>query len=175
MSQPVVICDTGPLLVLGKLNRLELLPQLYSNLKIPQVVYQEAVEKGEHKGSPDAVTIRLFLQAYPEYLTQTPLNTDYRPEATLGAGEIAVLTLGQQLPYALLLLDDEAAREEARRLGLSARGSLGILAQAYRHHLLSLAQVERMIHIIISRPDIWIAEKLCHQVLNALHVEYPSQ
>jgi predicted nucleic acid-binding protein len=45
------------------------------------------------------------------------------------------------------------------------RGTLGILVQGYRQDLLSLAQVELLIHEIAARPDIWIAARLCEQVL----------
>jgi predicted nucleic acid-binding protein len=48
------------------------------------------------------------------------------------------------------------------------RGTLGILVQSYRQDLLSLAQVELLIREIAARPDIWIAAKLCEQVLASL-------
>jgi predicted nucleic acid-binding protein len=39
----VVVCNAGPLIALGKLNRLELLAELYGQVQIPRAVYDEAV------------------------------------------------------------------------------------------------------------------------------------
>jgi predicted nucleic acid-binding protein len=67
-----------------------------------------------------------------------------------------------------VLLDDEIARAEARRLKLRVRGTLGVLTQAYHNGLLSFPQVELLIHEIAARPDIWIGARLCEQVLASL-------
>jgi predicted nucleic acid-binding protein len=65
-------------------------------------------------------------------------------------------------------MDDEVARSEARRLSLPLRGTLGILVQAFREKILSLALTEILIHEISIRRDIWVSGKLCEQVLNEL-------
>jgi len=67
-----------------------------------------------------------------------------------------------------VLLDDETARAEARRLKLRVRGTLGVLAQAYRANILSFSEIELLIQEIAARPDIWISAKLCEQTLQAL-------
>jgi len=79
-----------------------------------------------------------------------------------------VLALAQTLTDPLVLLDDEVARTEARRLGLDPRGTLGILVHAYHKNLVSFDQVELLIHEIAVRPDIWISARLCEQVLASL-------
>ena len=84
------------------------------------------------------------------------------------AGEKAVLALAQTMMYPLLLLDDEVARSEARRLDLGVRSTLGILAQAYREQILTLTQTEFLIRQISARRDIWISAKLCEQMLASL-------
>ena len=68
----------------------------------------------------------------------------------------------------LVLLDDEVARREARRLGLQLRGTLGILVKACQEKILTLMQTELLIHEISIRRDIWISSKLCEQVLSEL-------
>jgi predicted nucleic acid-binding protein len=86
----------------------------------------------------------------------------------LDPGETEVLALARTLPDAMVLLDDEAARTEARRMKLRMRGTLGLLSQAYYSGILSLPQVELLIQDIAARPDIWIGTRLCEQVLQAL-------
>ena len=59
---PVVLCNSGPLMALGKLNCLELLANLYGEVRIPKAVYAEVVLQGLVRGAPDAFTVRLFWQ-----------------------------------------------------------------------------------------------------------------
>lgn len=41
-----VLSDAGPLIALGKLNRLDLLACLFPEVEIPQAVYDEVVVEG---------------------------------------------------------------------------------------------------------------------------------
>jgi uncharacterized protein len=165
-----VLCNAGPLIALGKLNRLELLAELYGQVEIPRAVYDEAVTQGLALGVADARTIRLFWQAMGWPVVEVPaaVLTVYKPPVILDLGETEVLALAQTLPDTLVLLDDETARAEARRLKLRVRGTLGVLAQAYRAEILTFSQVQLLIQDIGIRPDIWIAAKLCEEMLQAL-------
>ena len=167
---PPVLCNASPLMALGKLNRLDLLANLYGEVQIPRAVYDEVVTRGLERGASDALTVRLFWQRQRWPIVNVPdtaLST-YVPPVILGPGEIEVLALAQTLTDPLVLLDDEVARAEARRLELHLRGTLGILVHAYRKGLLSFAQAELLIREIAARPDIWIGARLCEQVLASL-------
>ena len=67
-----------------------------------------------------------------------------------------------------MLLDDLLAREEAQRLGLKVKGTLGVIAQAYRNGLMTLAEVELTFQAILDREDIWISDALVRRVWNQL-------
>lgn len=167
---PVVLCNSGPLIALGKLNRLDLLAGLYGEVQLPRAVYDEVVTQGLAHGAPEALTIRLFWQrhVWPILTVPDAVLSSYTPPVILGPGETEVLVLAQTLKDPLVLLDDEVARAEARRLKLRVRGTLGILVHAYRQGLLTFDQVEVLIQEIAARPDIWIGAKLCEQVLASL-------
>ena len=169
-SRSDVLCDAGPLITLGKLNRLEVLAELYGEVRIPRPVYDEVVTSGLAKGASDAMIVRLFWQRqkWPIINVSSTALASYTPSVILGAGERAVLALAKTMKYPLVLLDDEVARSEARRLGLPLRGTLGILVQASHEKILTLAQTEFLIHEISIRRDIWISGKLCEQVLSEL-------
>src|SRR5512137_1183969 len=139
-----VLCNAGPLIALGKLNRLELLAELYGQVQVPRAVFDEAVTQGLALGASDARTIRLFWQAKDWPIIQVTAATlaAYTPSVTLDPGETEVLALAQTLPDVLVLLDDETARAEARRLKLRVRGTLGVLTQAFRSKTLSFPEVE---------------------------------
>ena len=166
----VVLCNAGPLMALGKLNRLDLLTGLFGQVRIPRAVYDEVVTQGLIRGAPDALTVRLFWQRQQWPIIDVPeaMLSDYGPPVVLDPGETELLALAQSLADPMLLLDDEVARAEARRLKLRQCGTLGILVRAYRKDLLSLDQAELLIREIAARPDIWIAARLCEQVLASL-------
>jgi predicted nucleic acid-binding protein len=157
-------------MALGKLNRLDILAGLYGEVQIPRAVYNEVVTQGLARGAPDALTVRLFWQRQRWPIVDVPdaVLSAYAPPVVLDPGETEVLALAQTLADPLVLLDDEVARAEARRLKLRLRGTLGILVHAYRRGLLSFDQVELLIHEIAARPDIWIGARLCEQVLASL-------
>lgn len=122
-----VLCNAGPLIVLGKLNRLDLLASLYGEVIITRAVYAEAVTAGLARGMPDARTIRLFCQATNWPMRDIPPNVlaNYRSPVILDRGETEILALAQTFSAAVVLLDDETAKAEARRLGLRTWGTLG--------------------------------------------------
>ena len=166
----VVLCNAGPLMALGKLNRLDLLAGLFGQVQIPRAVYDEVVTQGLVRGAPDALTVRLFWQRqqWPIVDVSETLLSAYVPPVVLDPGETELLALAQSVVDPLALLDDEVARAEARRLKLRLCGTLGILVRACRKDLLSLDQAELLIREIAARPDIWIAARLCEQVLASL-------
>jgi len=165
-----VLCNAGPLTALGKLNRLDLLIELYEQVQIPRAVYTEAVTQGPAYGADDALTIKLFWQHqdWPIIDVSASVLASYTPSVILDRGERELLALAKTLSDPLVLLDDEVARTEARANHLRVRGTLGVLVQAYKQGLLSLNQIHFLFQDIIVRQDIWISTKLCQQVLNSL-------
>jgi predicted nucleic acid-binding protein len=165
------ICNAGPLISLGKLNRLDLLAGLYNEIQMPEAVYAEVVHFGAARGEPDARIVRGFWrrQGWPVVNVPDEALARVEPAIVLGRGELAVLALGMTLADTDVLLDDAQARREARRLKLRVRGTLGILVQAYRETYLSLSEVEFLIQEIAVRPDIWISAELCRRMLEHLH------
>jgi predicted nucleic acid-binding protein len=172
----LVLVNAGPLIALGKLNRLPLLAQLYEIVHVPSTVYREVVIEGSIREEPDAFNVRIFLKHYgfPILGVSEQVLRSYTPASTLGAGEKHLLSLARSFSGAevLVLLDDELARTEARRLGLQVKGTVGVLVQAFRAGLLSMREAELLLLEIAARPDLWISEKLCRQVIEQLKQEH---
>jgi len=171
-----VLCNAGPLMALGKLNRLDLLVELYGQVQIPRAVYTEAVTQGLSYGAVDALTIKMFWQHqdWPIIEVSSSVLANYKSSVILDRGERELLALAQTLSDPLVLLDDEAARTEARIKHLRVRGTLGVLVQSYQQGLLSFSQMKFLFQSIIVRQDIWISTKLCQQVLNSLSQVTPK-
>lgn len=117
-----LIVNASPLILLARIERLDLLTSLARSLIVPGAVLRE-IQAGSHR---DAVADRL---------SELPsiLRADDRPIPDrirlwdLGAGESQVLTHGVQRPGSKVVLDDLAARRCARSLGLPRIGTLGIV------------------------------------------------
>lgn len=165
-----VLSDAGPLIALGKLNRLDLLACLFPEVEIPQAVYDEVVVEGLARGLEDARSIQLFWRQRDwSIVTVDPdVVQDFVPDMILGRGEHHVLALALDSEATLVLVDDELARVEARRHGLRVKGTLGVLAECYRQGHLTLVDLEFLFQEIAARKDIWISEKLCLAVLDQL-------
>lgn len=167
-----VLSNAGPLMALGKLNRLDLLTELYEQVQITSAIYTETVTRGLAYGAMDALTIKMFWQHqnWPIIEVEETILATYTPSVILDHGETELLALAQNLSESkpLVLLDDEVARTEARRLNLRVRGTLGVLVEAYQKKLLSFNQINFLFQEIAVRQDIWISDKLCQQVLNSL-------
>jgi predicted nucleic acid-binding protein len=130
------------------------------------------VVDGSRLEAPDSLHIRLFLEHYrfPILDASEDVLRRYVQWPRLGSGEKQLLSLAQSFAgdEVQVLVDDEAAREEARRLGFLVKGTVGVLVQAYRTSLLALDEIELLLLEIAARPDLWISEKLCQQVMEQL-------
>jgi predicted nucleic acid-binding protein len=170
---PQVICNAGPLIVLGKLNRLDLLAALYSEVVLPEAVYDEVVRQGMRRGDADARIVRAFWrrQQWPVLPAPAGVLDTAQFSKRLGRGERAVLALALTSQPVIVLMDDAAARSEARRFGLQVTGTLGVLVQAFRRSYLNLRELEFLFDTIANRPDIWLSAALCRRVLASLRTD----
>lgn len=144
---PIVISNAGPLIHLTKANALNLLQRLYHKILIPIEVEKEAIEKGKEKGAPNAIQIEKAInQGWIKTISIT-LNPEFQ-EAAKTAGlhpaEAAVIQYAYE-NHAIALLDDEPARTFAKTLGITIRGTLGILIQAHKQHLTTHQQALRLL------------------------------
>ncbi|CAG0963775.1 hypothetical protein GPROT1_01015 [Gammaproteobacteria bacterium] len=63
---PVVLCDSGPLIALARLNRLHLILELWGTVQLTDVVYAEAAVAGQayggsgYSGNPTSFRLRRF-------------------------------------------------------------------------------------------------------------------
>lgn len=120
----LVVCDAGPLIALGRLDRLGLLPALFHDVQVPQAVLAECVLRPELLDAQriqSAVASGLF-----RIRAAKPVQVD-----GLGAGESAAIGLAMEISAALLA-DDLAARHYAHGVGLTVIGTLGVLVRAKR-------------------------------------------
>ena len=123
-TRSVVVSDSGPLIALGRLDLLHLLPALFTQVQVPQAVINECMARPQNV---DASRIQLALDQ--QWLTPcdaTPISIP-----GLDLGERAAIARALEIS-AGLLADDKAARNHAAAIGLVVIGTLGVLVLARR-------------------------------------------
>ena len=124
------VTNASPLIVLAKINQFSLLPQLFTEIIIPDAVWQEIVIHGAGRPATNAV-----IQAERQGWLQRRVAQDKLAvsilQTRLGAGESEAIVLAQQCQATWVLLDDDLARTQAHRLQLAVKGTVGILLAGY--------------------------------------------
>lgn len=160
-------------MALGKIGALDILFRLFGQVSIPTNVHREVVIEGGRQGHIDAKRAEIAIRQ--KQLIVEEIAPDDLPfeiaSLPLDAGEKEAIYLSMQESDSLILLDDLKAREEAKRLGLTVKGTLGLLVQAYRENLISSAEVKAFMETIITHDDIWISADLCREVLKRINIE----
>lgn len=122
---PDVVSNTTPLQYLHQVGRLDLLPRLYGRVIVPRAVADE-LRQGQLKGIDVPILPAL---AWVTVQPVAPVELQRVP-AALDAGEREAMALALGRKDALLLLDDAAARTQAKTLGIRFTGTLGVLVRA---------------------------------------------
>ncbi len=148
-----VVSDSSPLITLAKIERLELLPQLYGTITITPEVYNEVMVQGAGlEGSSQVATAQWIDVRLSKIANLVGLQ-----RFGLGIGELSAIMLGRELKAGLVLIDDMKARKVAQEQGLAVLGCVGVLEdafslglfsdlpEAYRQLLASGAYVDRRI------------------------------
>jgi len=117
--------NTSPLIFLSKGSFLHLLQIISPEIIVPQAVATEIQAYGETD-----VTAMALLSTPWLLITETPTIPAVIQSWDLGSGESAVLTWGYVNPGTEIILDDLAARRCATALGISVRGTLGLVLTA---------------------------------------------
>jgi predicted nucleic acid-binding protein len=126
----IVIADTSPINYLVQIRQIDLLKQLYARTLIPPAVLSEL----RHPLAPRVV--REWAATPPPWIEivkpKSALVLDQ-----LDAGENEAIGLAIEVQADLILIDDQAGRQEALRRGLKIAGTLSVLDEADQAGLLS--------------------------------------
>ena len=129
----------APITNLAAVGHLDLLQTLYTQITIPNEVRDELVlgGAGNNPGAQEVLTGGWFLVESVDAQQRDQLTSTY---LALDIGEAAALALAQACGADLILLDDKAARDPARALGLNHIGVVGVLLAAKSRGLISLVK-----------------------------------
>lgn len=116
----LIVADSSALIALATCDGLNLLLQVYDDIKVPDAVFAEIV--APEKAQSD--TLGAFLTG-----RVVKVETAHWVLAAggLGRGEIEAMALYKQLSADMLLIDDHRARVIAEHNGINCIGALGLL------------------------------------------------
>src|ERR1039458_8351920 len=122
----VIVSDSSPIRYLVLIGEVDILQKLYGRILIPEAVRSEL----QQAATPEVVNS--WISSAPDWLEVIPSSPGAAPavSSALGEGERQAIVLALDVGADLMLMDDKAGAREARRLGLSVTGTLGILVRA---------------------------------------------
>ncbi|MCK5509842.1 MAG: DUF3368 domain-containing protein [Desulfobacterales bacterium] len=127
-----MICNTGPLIALSMIDRIDILRHLFKLIAVPEAVHKEILEGGiTNAGLANYRKIK--------WIKVKILSSPADPllETSLDSGEAAVIELARELNANFVLIDERKARKIARTVyGLHVIGSARVLVEAKRRGLL---------------------------------------
>lgn len=131
----IVVSNTGPLIALAKLDRLDLLKRLVPDgVFIPPTIQRELWAKTGFEAPALEAALEDFIQI------KRPQNVPAPAEIAtmyLDEGEKQAIRLAASLTEPLfLLLDDKAGRQAANKLGLDVTGTAGLLLSAKKQGMI---------------------------------------
>jgi len=155
----IVVADAGPLIHLSLVRLLRLLPILYEQILVPDLVYNEVVREGDTLPGSAELRGADWIELVP-HDPGAPLLQLLR--AQLDPGEAAAIWVAVERKAALVLSDDRPARLAAEQLGLTVRGTLGILVEAKRR-----GEIREIASVVKELRDrgVWLSEWLVERIL----------
>ena len=111
----VIVSDTSCLILLDKINRIDLLSKLFKNVTVTQIVADE------------------FGNILPDFISiENPVNQKYQSilETFLDKGEASSIALCLEKDKCLLIIDELKGRREAEQLKIDITGTVGIFLLA---------------------------------------------
>ncbi|MEI8372823.1 MAG: DUF3368 domain-containing protein [Planctomycetota bacterium] len=127
----LVVADSSPLIVLINIEQIDVLPKLFGQVVIPLEVLSELKQSNRPAG------VRSFVASRPAWLLErVPATVESIP--SLHAGELAAISLAQELKADLLLIDEACGRKAAADRHIPFAGTIGVLELAADKGLLDL-------------------------------------
>ncbi len=160
----VAVVDAGPLIHLAEINALHTLT-VVSTLHLPHAVWAETVEQG--RVSAENLTQFQISRHALSPLEVTQFSQTHNLTA-LHLGEQECLFLCKRLSVPLLLTDDLAARDAAKRLELKPVGSLGVVVHAYRQDRISLTDAEHFLDALYAVSSLFVTRDIVEIAIQQL-------
>jgi predicted nucleic acid-binding protein len=155
----IIVSNTSPISNLAKIDHLFLLQEIYSEVIIPQALYDELTDIRAGEKVNNAIKNANFIKNKPVINYQLVKDL----QRNLDRGESEAIVLAIELNANKLLIDERLGRQEAIKLGLSLTGVLSILLIAKKRGLIN--NVKSLMDKLISHTAFRIGDQLYYTIL----------
>ncbi len=127
------VCNSSPIIHLTKIGLLEILQDLFGQILVPEMVFEECTNSIHHQDEVGLIKKArwIHVQRIGNHNLFNLLHAD------IDAGEAEALVLALETNADLVLLDDQQARFKAKKLGLPVAGTVGVLLKARKKGLIT--------------------------------------
>lgn len=154
----IVVADTSPICYLLLIGEIDLLPQLYGRVLIPQIVQQELADER----SP--AIVQAWINQPPSWLVIQTVNVPSDSDLdNLDPGERAAIVLAEQQGADLIIIDELSGRRVALSRQFRVTGLLGVLDEAARQNLIDLPGAIARLQQTTFRASLKLIESLLQQ------------
>ncbi|MHA1824394.1 MAG: DUF3368 domain-containing protein [Promethearchaeota archaeon] len=164
------IINASPLIYLGKVGALYLLPKLFSKC------YTTSLVRNEVLGDTSVPEFSILDESFSNWLSlMEPTNKQFIKRLEkfgIHNGEATVIALATQLQSksneSVVIIDDLAAREIARTLDLRVTGTLGILIKALKLNHINLVKCKDFIYNLVENTAFRMSSALYSRILKEI-------
>ena len=164
------VINASPLIYLGKLGVLRLLPHLFTELWTSEEVKTEVLSK---ESAPEIPVLKKAFETWLKLYSIKDTNLISNLEKlNIHLGEASVIAIARELKQLkkgpVAIIDDLMAREIARTLEIQVIGTVGILLRGTKDKILTVAECKNHLTTLVEETDFSINIKLYSQLLKKL-------
>lgn len=138
-----------------KISRIEILKDLYSEIIIPQAVFDE-IEEGKNKVYYEDLSKIEWIR-----IQEIADRNSVKFLRDLDAGEAEAIVLAKETEAELLVIDEKLGRFYTKQAGLKITGTIGVLVKAKKRGLIK--HVKPLL-IELTKKDVWISDSLIAEI-----------
>lgn len=136
----IVVSDSTPLITLMKVQRLDILMDMFGEVLIPSAVFSEVTENENYREEADLIKESDYIRVVTVEDNERVAFLQRAVGLDLGESEAIIYADNERAD--LLLMDEIAGRKVAQNMKLPITGSLGIIVQAFRKGYISAHEAE---------------------------------
>ena len=164
------IINSSPLIYLGKIGALPLLPKLFTECYTTLIVKEEVLREEK------APEFSVLKESFSSWLSlKEPTNqhlVDRLKELNIHTGEASVIALAKELQdnsdEIVMIIDDLAAREIARTLDLKVTGTVGVLIKSLKLKFITEEKCKDFLHILVENTTFRISSALFSKIFKEI-------
>ena len=136
----IVVSDTTPLISLMKVSLLNILYDLFGEIRIPAAVYKELTSNENFSFEAAEIQSSAFIKVVT--IEDQKIVEVLQKASGLDLGESEAIAYADIVKADFLLMDEVRGRRVARSMGLQIMGTVGVMLAAFNDGILSKKEVE---------------------------------